>query len=55
MQIKALLNACHRFKGFVYRAVGFERIRNENSIVDEVRPRSNSKPVCSGCGKKSSG
>jgi transposase len=55
MQVKTLLNTCHRIKGFVYGCVRFERINLQQSIVAEVRPRRGSKPVCSGCGRKASG
>lgn len=55
MQVKTLLNACHRIKGFVYTTVRFDRVKDQNSIVAEVRARRGSKPVCSGCGEKSSG
>lgn len=55
MQVKTLLNNCHRFKSFVYASVRFERIKNQESLVAELRPRRGSKPVCSGCGTKCSG
>jgi len=55
MQVKTLLNACHRFKDFVYAAIGIRRVRCRESIVAEVRPRCGSKPVCSGCGQKRTG
>lgn len=52
MQVKSLLNACHRLKGFVYAAVAFEAVRGRRAVVAEVRPRRGSRPVCSGCGRK---
>lgn len=55
MQVKTVLNACHRIKGFIYALVTFERIGLRRSIVAEVRPRKGSKPVCSGCGRKAPG
>jgi transposase len=55
MQVKTLLNTCHRIKGFVYACVRFERVRCQSSIVAEVRPRQGSKPLCSGCGRKAPG
>ena len=49
--IKTLLNKVHPLKRFVYHSVA--RITEGKSvrIVAEVRPRSNSKPRCSGCNK----
>lgn len=55
MQVKTLLNACHRIKGFVYAAVRFETLRGQKSVVAEVRARRGSRPVCSGCGRKGRG
>lgn len=55
MQVKTLLNACHRIKGFVYSAVQLERIKGRDSVVVDVRPRDGSNPVCSGCQRKVSG
>lgn len=55
MQVKTLLNACHRIKGFVYTAVRFDVIKDQECIVAEVRARRGSKPVCSGCGAKRCG
>jgi len=54
MQVKTLLNACHRLKGFVYARVGLELVRGQPSVVVEVRPRKGSRPACSGCGKAAS-
>ena len=55
MHVKTLLNACHRIKGFVYTLVRFEEVDGQKSVVAHVRPREASRPVCSGCGRKSSG
>jgi len=52
MQVKSLLNACHRLKGFVYAAVGMEEVRGRRAVVAEVRARKGSRPACSGCGRK---
>ena len=51
MQVKTLLNACHRIKGFVYAAVAFERSGKDRVLVAEVRPRRGGRSVCSGCGR----
>jgi transposase len=55
VHVKTLLNACHRIKGFVYTLVRFEEVDGQKSVVAHVRPREASRPVCSGCGRKSSG
>lgn len=55
MRVKTLLNACHRIKGFVYTAERFERIKGQDSLVVEMRPRCGSKPVCPGCRIRRSG
>jgi len=51
VQLKTLLNACHRLKGFVYAWVAFERVGLAKAVVAEVRPRRGSRAVCSGCGR----
>lgn len=48
MDIKVLLNRCHRFSSFVYGRARFI----EGAIHVDVRPRQGSKPVCSGCGRR---
>ena len=48
-----LLNACHRFPGFVYAAVRL--IEATNVIEVDVRPRRGSRPHCSCCGKSAAG
>ena len=53
MLLTRLLNACHRFPGFVYeRARLCERSK---TIEIEVRPRRGSKARCSGCNRPASG
>jgi len=53
MLLTRLLNACHRFPGFVYeRARLCERSK---TIEIEVRPRRGSKARCSGCSRAASG
>ena len=55
MQVKTLLNTCHRIKGFVYTLVRFERIRGQSSLVADVRPRRGARPRCSCCKRPASG
>jgi len=53
MLLTRLLNACHRFPGFVYeRARLCERSK---TIEIDVRPRRGSKARCSGCSRAASG
>lgn len=50
MNLKTILNRCHRFSGFVYGEARFV----DDSIHVDIRPRKGSKPVCSKCGRKGS-
>lgn len=55
MQLKTILNRCHKFKSFVYHSVRFlEDDTGCAQIEVEIVPRSNAKPVCSGCKKSGS-
>ena len=49
MDIKILLNACHRFPSFVY---GKSRRCAADTIQVDLRPRKGSKPICSICGER---
>lgn len=51
MQLKSILNHVQKHKNFVYGKVSW-RSKSLPSIDVEVRPRANSKPVCSGCGRR---
>lgn len=53
MLLTRLLNACHRFPGFVYAGARLDEAAK--TIEVDVRPRRGSKPVCSGCGKPARG
>lgn len=53
MLLTRLLNACHRFPGFVYKGARLDE--STKTIEIDVRPRHGSKPVCSGCGKPARG
>lgn len=52
MDVKVILNRIEKHKCFVYRKVTWGR---SNELVVEIEPRKNSRPVCSGCGKKRPG
>lgn len=53
MLLTRLLNACHRFPGFVYEGARLDE--STKTIEIDVRPRRGSKPVCSGCGQPARG
>lgn len=48
MHIITILNQCLKFKSFVFETAKFSR--DKSSILVSVRPRKNSKAVCSRCG-----
>lgn len=49
MHLKTLLNTVHPIKGFIYESVGWDTPRAGIRAV--VRPRKNSRGVCSSCGQ----
>jgi transposase len=53
MLLTRLLNACHRFPGFVYARARL--IESANTIEIDVRPRRGSKACCSVCGQAAPG
>lgn len=53
MQLKTILNHVEKQKGFVYTAVRFDE--DKSAILVSLKPHRRSRPVCSGCGKKSPG
>jgi len=55
MQLKTILNAVEKHKGFVYSDARWSRNRKLREIEFEVQPRKNSKPICSGCNRKRPG
>ncbi len=55
MQIKTILNRVQKFKSFVYGAVRLVEDGDVPTLEVELRPRSNSRPQCSGCGHKRPG
>ena len=46
MQLKTILNRCHRFKSFIYGTIYFDA---DERIHVAVMPRKGSKAICSGC------
>ena len=51
MQIQTILNRVEKQKGFVYSKASFNK---KGELEIQVRPRSNSRAICSGCGKSGS-
>ncbi len=55
MQIKTILNRVQKHKSFVYGAVHLVKDAAVPTLEIEIRPRSNSRPICSSCGQKRPG
>jgi len=55
MQLKTILNKVQKFKSFVYDKVEFSEDGERTTLLIKIVPRTNSKPVCSGCGKRQPG
>ena len=55
MQIKTILNRIQKFKSFVYGTVRLVEGSTIPTLEVEIQSRSNSRPVCSGCGRKRPG
>ena len=55
MLLNTILNRVQKFKSFVYGNVNWIDIGGVPELDIEILARANSRPVCSGCGRKSSG
>ena len=55
MQINYILNQVQKHSGFVYSQARLIKKRNRMALEIEIRPRHNSRPICSGCEKKGPG
>ena len=55
MQIKTILNKCHKFKRFVYGQAFFVEHEGKQALYVEIQPRKNSVGICSGCQRQASG
>jgi transposase len=55
MQLKTILNRVQKFKSFVYGKVQLIEEVGQPRLEIELQPRSNSRPICSVCGRKGSG
>ena len=54
MQLKTILNHVQKHKSFVYTEAKLKKGK-QLTIDISIRPRSNSRPICSGCGRKQPG
>ena len=52
MQIKTILNRVQKHKSFVYGSERWVDGATERIIEIAIRPRKDSRPICSGCGKR---
>jgi transposase len=52
MRIQTILNRVENLKSFVYGRARFEQLADGLALVVSIRPRKNSRPVCSGCGRR---
>ena len=50
LQVKTILNNTYKFKSFVYGDIKFDE--KAKTVYVNIKPRKNSKPVCSKCGRK---
>lgn len=55
MQLKIILNRIQKFNSFVYGAVHWAEGAKEPTIEVELRPRKNSRPICTVCGRRRAG
>lgn len=52
MRIQTILNRVEKFKSFSYGRASLEERDDGPALVVQVRPRKNSRPYCSGCGRR---
>jgi transposase len=55
MQLKSILNRVARYKSFVYGKAQWVEEAAKLTIEVQMAPRANSRPICSGCGRKGPG
>jgi transposase len=54
MRIQTILNTCQKFKHFIYKNVKWVTREGKKCLEVIIRPRKNSRAICSGCGKPGS-
>jgi len=52
MRLQTILNRVEKFKSFSYGQASLEERDDGPALVVQVRPRKNSRPYCSGCGRR---
>lgn len=52
MRIQTILNACQKFKSFLYKNVKWVNREGKSCLEITIVPRKNSRGICSGCGKQ---
>ena len=52
MRIQTILNRVEKFKSFVYGEARLEEQDDGPALVVQMQPRKNSRPYCSGCGRR---
>ena len=55
MQLKTILNRAQKHQSFIYTDIKLKEEGEQLELDIAIRPRSNSRPICSGCGRKGSG
>ena len=55
MQIKTILNRVQKYQSFIYTDMELKDQGSQLELNITLRPRGNSRPVCSGCGRKNAG
>jgi len=55
VQLKTILNLLERHKSFVYQEARWADPQTQQELEIPIRPRANSRPICSGCGKPAPG
>ena len=55
MQLKSLLNRVQKHQGFVYTDMALTQEKEQLVLNVTLRPRKNSRAICSGCGRKRPG
>ncbi len=55
MLVKTILNRVEKYQSFVYEKVKMIENNKQLELEVQIKPRLNSRPVCSGCGKKGPG
>jgi len=55
MQLKTILNRVEKHQSFVYEDICLKETASSPVLEVSIRPRANSRPICSGCGRKRPG